>query len=102
MKPLRQSLALADTADLLSGQLIVEIRRLVRALKPCVPRLERSFLRELRKMAFTPEQRKALLKVTAGAASEMLGGAGRSRPFWSTSSTTGGDWPSSTWSAARS
>jgi signal transduction histidine kinase len=73
VKP-RPSLALADTADLLSGQLIVEIRRLARALKPRVPGLERSFLRELRKLEFTPEQRKALLNITAGTASEMLAG----------------------------
>ncbi|MGE5567768.1 MAG: GAF domain-containing sensor histidine kinase [Rhodospirillales bacterium] len=74
VKPLRQPLALADTADLLSGQLIVEIRRLARALRPRTPRLERQFLGELRKLAFSPEQRKALVRVTAGAAAEMLAG----------------------------
>lgn len=74
MKPLRQPLALADAADLLSGQLIVEIRRLARALRPRTPKLERQFLGELRKLAFPPEQRKALVRVTAGAAAEMLAG----------------------------
>jgi signal transduction histidine kinase len=71
---IRQSLALADTAELLSGQLTAEIRRLARALKPRLPQLDRSFLRALRKLEFTPVQRGALLKVTAGAASEILAG----------------------------
>ncbi len=76
MKTIRQSLALADAADLLGGQLTLQIRRLSRALRPKLSRLERSFLCELRKLEFTPDQRKALLKVTAGAASQMLAGRG--------------------------
>lgn len=74
MKRLRQSVALADAATLLSDQLIVEIRRFARALRPRVRKLDRAFLRELTGLELGPEQRSALLKVTAGAAALMLAG----------------------------
>ncbi len=74
MKRLRQSVALAGAATLLSDQLIAEIRRFARALGPRVRKLERAFLRELAGLELGPEQRKALSKVTAGAAAAMLAG----------------------------
>ena len=65
---------LADAAGLLSSQVRAQIQLLVRRLKPFVPRLERQFIREMRKLGFTPPQRSALVRITLGATAGLLAG----------------------------
>jgi hypothetical protein len=65
---------LADAADLLSSQLRVQIRGLARKLKPHARKLERRFIQELRGLGISPVQRQTLVRITLGAAADLLAG----------------------------
>jgi hypothetical protein len=69
---LKLSPVLADTADLLGGQLRAHIRQLAEVVKPHAGRLDRKFVVGLRSQGFDPRQRKALATITAGAAVRIL------------------------------
>lgn len=71
---LRPSLVLAEAANLLSSQLRSQVQRLAQRLRPFSPRLERQFIREMRKLGFTPLQRQALVRITLGATLGLLTG----------------------------
>jgi signal transduction histidine kinase len=73
-----KSLALADAAGLLSNQLRTQVRQLAYRLKPYEAKLERQFIKEMRKLGFNPCQRETLVRITLGAAAGML--AGRRTP----------------------
>jgi signal transduction histidine kinase len=64
--------ALADAADVLSGQLQAYLERLAKLLRPHAAALERRFLQRLRRRHFDPKQRRALTAITPGAASKLL------------------------------
>jgi signal transduction histidine kinase len=66
--------ALADAADLLSSQLRAQIRGLARKLKPHARKLERCFIQELRRLGINPLQRQTLVRITLGAAADLLAG----------------------------
>lgn len=71
---MRPSLVMAEAADLLSTQLRSQVQRLAQRLGPFGPRLERQFIREMRKLGFSPIQRQALVRITLGATLGLLTG----------------------------
>ena len=74
MPSLHKPPVLADAADLLSSQLRVQIRGLARKLKPHARKLERRFIQELRGLGISPVQRQTLVRITLGAAADLLAG----------------------------
>lgn len=68
---------LADAADVLSKQLLVQLKRMATLLVPHLDRVERRFLRRLQRRKIEPKQRAALAAVTPGAAARIFA-SGRS------------------------
>ena len=69
--------ALADAADLLSGQLRRQLKRLAQLLRPRAPALERRFLARLKRAGFDQRQAKALAAITPATATRILSGRRR-------------------------
>lgn len=69
----RSEQALAQAADLLSGELRRHLSRLAVEIKCGMDELEQAFLAGLRRQGLNPQQCRALAAITAGAAARVLG-----------------------------
>lgn len=64
--------ALADAADVLSGQLRVQLRRLTAHLRPSATQLESRFISRMKKLGYHRSQWHALASISLGAAARIL------------------------------
>ncbi|MCW5980534.1 MAG: sensor histidine kinase [Bryobacteraceae bacterium] len=73
MQPATVHSGLADTANILSGQLRAQLGRLARLLKPRAEALDARFSARLQELRFAPRERSALAALTPGAAARVVG-----------------------------
>ncbi len=66
------TLALQETANLLSDQLRVRLERMAALLRPCLDRVERRFRRRLEELGYARLERSALSAITTGAAARLI------------------------------